>query len=129
MSQLRRLKQKAQKESKLKIRRQKVIFSLCFVLTMVVSFAMLVVCAINNAPTLTTTIISGSVWLLFDIVYGCAIKNKWYILFDECTTSRISTDYNKNATQRKMDNWKGNCFKFAISVIVFLIHLILLFVI
>ena len=128
MSKFRRLKQKAQKENKSKIKRQKTIFSLCFVLTIVISFAMLVICAINNAPTLTTTIISGSAWLLFDIVYGYAIKNKWPLLFDECTTGRISPNYNKNEAKRKKDNWEGNCLKFAISVILFLIHLVLFFV-
>ena len=127
MSQLRKLKQKAQIEHNLKVKRQKFIFSLCFIFTMAVSFLMLVVCAINKAPTLTTTIISGSVWFIFDILYAFAIKNKWYILVDECSTGRVHSDYNKIEAERKKDNWQGNCFKFAISVIIFLIHLGLLF--
>ena len=117
MSQLRKLKQKAQKEHNLKIKRQKTLFSLCFIITLVISFIMLVICAINNAPTLTTTIISGCVWFLFDILYAYAIKNKWYILFDECSTGRVSFDYKKTEAHRNEDNWQGNCLKFAISVI------------
>lgn len=127
MSQIRRLKQKLKKEHNVKIKRQKTIFSLCVVFTIVVSFAMLLVCAINDAPMLTTTIISGCVWLLFDIVFASALKNKWYILYDACPTSRLSYQV-KTETQRKKDNWEGNCFWFVICVTVFLIHVVLCFV-
>ena len=127
MSQLRKLKQRAQKEHDLKIKKQTVIFSVCFIFTMAVSFLMLIICTINNAPTLTTTIISGSAWLIFDVLYAYALKNKWYILFDECSTGRFHSDYGKNETERKKDNWQGNCLKFAISVTVFFAHLVLFF--
>ncbi len=127
MSQLRKLKQKARKEHILKIKKQKAIFSLCFIFTMIVSVVMLIICAINNAPTLITTIISGSTWFIFDVLYAYAIKNKWHILFDECSTGRFVSDYGKTETERRKDNWQGNCFKFAISVAIFLAHLVLLF--
>lgn len=127
MSQLRRLKQKLQKEHNSKIKRQKTLFSLCFVSTIAISFLMLVICAINQTPTLATTIISGCAWLLFDFLYAFAIKHKWYLLFDECSGGRFSSDLGKTEAVRKEDNWAGNCFKFAISVIVFLIHLVLFF--
>ena len=68
------------KEYYLKIKRQKTVFSLFFVITIVISFTMLIVCAINNAPTLTTIIVSGSAWFIFDILFAFAIKNKWHFL-------------------------------------------------
>ena len=125
MSQLRKLKQKAQKEYNSRIKRQKIVFSIFFVITIVISFTMLIVSAINNAPTLTTTIVSGSAWFIFDILFAFAIKNKWHFLFNECSGG-LHCNYNSNETdsQRKKDNWRGNCFKFAVSVAVFLIHLV-----
>ena len=127
MSQLRKLRQKVQKEHDLKIKRQKAVFSTFFIVTIVISFSMLIICVINNAPTITTTIISGSVWFLFDLLYAYAIKSKWYILFDECSTGRFQFDLIKTEIDRKKDNWQGNCFKFAISVAILLIHFVLLF--
>ena len=128
MSQLRKIKQKAQKEYKLKIKRQKTIFSFFFIVAVCVSFFMLILCAINNGPTFVTTIVSGSVWLVFDIIFACAIKRKWHILFDECSTGKVHSDFGKAEDERKKDNWQGNCFKFAISVAIFLLHLVVFFV-
>ena len=88
---------------------------------------MLVFCAVNHAPTIITTIISGCSWLLFEIVFAYAIKSKWHILFDECSTGRVSFDYNKTEALRKSNNWKGNCFKFVISTIILLVHIVLTF--
>ena len=127
MSQLRKIKQKARKEYNLKIKRQKAVFSIFFIVTIVISFTMLITCAVNKAPTLITTVVSGSAWLVFVILYAYAIKNRWYILFDECTTGRYHSDFNKTENERKNDNWQGNCFKFAMSVVILLIHLVLLF--
>ena len=128
MSQLRKQKQKAQKEYNLKIKRQKTVFSIFFIVTIVISFTMLIICAANNAPTLTTTIISGSAWFTFDVLFAFAIKNKWCFLFD-VSSGGLHYNYNnkKTETERKKDNWKGNFLKFAISVAVFIIHLILFF--
>ena len=128
MSQLRKLKQKKREENRRKTKRQKAFFQCVFILTIIISFIMLIVCVINNAPTLTTTIISGIAWLLFDIIFAYAIKNKWSFLFDECSTGRLSCDYTKTDSQRKRDNWQGNCLYFAISIIIFIIHLVVLFV-
>ena len=129
MSKRRRLKQKLQKERDKKIKRQKAIFSFSFIVTMLISFIMLCIYAANGAPTLPALIISGCAWLLFDVLFAYAIKNKWYLLFDQCSTGRVSFNYDKPEEERKNDNWEGNCFKFVISLIIFLIHLILLFVI
>ena len=87
---------------------------------------MLVICVINNATTLITTVISGCAWLIFDLLFAYAIKNKWTLLFAECSTGRVSSDYRKTDTQRKKDNWQGNCFKFAIGIAILAIHMILL---
>lgn len=127
MSQLRKMRKKVHKEHNLKIKRQKAIFSVCFVFTIASSLIVLVFCAINESITLATIIISGCAWLLFDIVYAYAIKNKWHLLFDECSTGRFSLDCNQTEAQRKKDNWQGNRFKFVISVIILLIHIVLLF--
>lgn len=128
MSQLRRLKQKTCKEYNAKSKRQKALFSLCFISTIVVSFAMWVVCAIQNSLSLTPLIISGSVWLVFDVVFAVAIKNKWSFLFDNCTGGFRYTDGNdKTEAERRKDNWRANCFSFAIAVVIFLLHLVLLF--
>ncbi len=128
MSQLRKFRKKAQKEYDLKIKRLKAIFSIFFTVTIVISFTMLIICAINNAPTLTTTIVSGSAWFIFDVLFAFAIKNKWYFLFDECSGGlHYNYNNNKTKTERKKDNWQGNRFKFAISVVILLIHLVLLF--
>ena len=127
MSKLRKLKQQVQKQSNLKIKRQKTMFSTCFILTLIISFIMLVICAINNAPTLVTTLISGCAWLIFDLLFAYAMKNKWTLLFEECSTGRVSSDYGKTDAQRRKDNWQGNCFKFGISIAVLVIHVILLF--
>ena len=124
--QLRKLRQ-VQKQHNLKIKRQKTVFSTCFVLTMIVSLIMLVICAINKGPTLITTLISGCAWLIFDLLFALSIKNKWALLFDECSTGRVSFDYHKTDMQRRKDNWQGNCFKFAISIAVLAIHVIFLF--
>ena len=129
MSKRRRLKQKLQKERDKKIKRQKAIFSFSFIVTMLISFIMLCIYAANGAPTLPAIIISGCAWLLFDVLFAYAIKNKWYLLFDQCSTGTVSFNYDKPEEERKNDNWEGNCFKFVISLIIFLIHLILLFVI
>ena len=102
-------------------------FSTCFILTLIISLIMLVICAINKAPTLVTTLISGCAWLIFALLFAYAIKNKWAFLFDECSTGRVSSDYHKTDMQRRKDNWQGNCFKFAISIAVLAIHVILLF--
>ena len=125
--QLRKLRQQVQKQHNLKIKRQKTVFSTCFVLTMIVSLIMLVICAINKGPTLITTLISGCAWLIFDLLFALSIKNKWALLFDECSTGRVSFDYHKTDMQRRKDNWQGNCFKFAISIAVLAIHVIFLF--
>ena len=127
MSQIRKLKQRLQKEHNLKIKRQKTMFSTCFIITLIISLIMLVICAINKAPTFTTTVISGCAWLIFDLLFAYAVKNKWTLLFDECSTGRVSLDYRKTETQRRKDNWQGNVFKFAISIAVLVIHVILLF--
>ena len=95
------------------------------ILTMIISFIMLVICAINNAPTLITTTVSGCAWLFFDLLFAYAIKNKWTLLFDECSTGRVSSNYNKTDMQRRKDNWQGNVFWFAISIAVLVIHVIL----
>ena len=129
MSKLRRLKQKLQKERNKKNERQKVIFSFSFIVTMLISFVMLCIYAAKGEPTLPPIIISGCAWLLFDILFAYAIKNKWYLLFEQCSTGRVSFNYDKPEEERKNDNWEGNCFKFVISLIIFLIHLILFFVI
>ena len=126
MSQLRKLKQQVQKQSNLKIKRQKTVFSTCFILTLIISLIMLVICTINNAPTLVTTLISGCAWLIFDFLFAYAIKNKWTLLFDECSTGRVSSDYHRSDMQRRKDNWQGNVFKFIISIAVLAIHVILL---
>ena len=128
MSQLRKLKQKAQKEYNSRIKRQKIVFSIFFVITIVISFTMLIVCAINNAPTLTTTIVSGSAWFIFVILFAFAIKNKRYFLFDECSGG-LHYNYNNKKTEaeRKKENWQGNCFKFVIGIAIFIIHLVLFF--
>ena len=127
VSQLRKLKQKVQKQRNTKIKRQKTVFSTCFIITLIISLIMLVICAINKDPTFTTTVISGCAWLIFDFLFAYAIKNKWTLLFDECSTGRVSSDYHKTDMQRRKDNWQGNCFKFAISIAVLAIHVILLF--
>ncbi len=129
MSQLRKLKQKARKEYNSRIKRQKIVFSIFFIVTIVISFTMVIVCTIKNVPTLTTTIVSGSAWLIFDVLFAFAIKNKWYFLFDECSGG-LHYNYNNKKTEaeRKKDNWQGNCFKFAVSIVMLLIHLILLFI-
>ena len=128
MSQLRKLRKNAQKEYNLKIKRQKTVFSIFFIVTIVISFTMLIICAANNAPTLTTTIISGSAWFMFDVLFAFAIKNKWCFLFDDCSVG-LHYNYNnkKTETERKKDNWQGNCFKFALCVVILLIHFVLLF--
>ena len=128
MSQLRKLKQNAQKEYNSRIKRQKIVFSIFFVITIVISFTMLIVCAINNAPTLTTIIVSGSAWCIFDILFAFAIKHKWHFLFNECSGG-LHYNYNNSKTEaeRKKDNWQGNCFKFVISIVIFIIHLVLVF--
>mgnify|MGYP003305850773 CR=1 FL=1 len=128
MSQLRKLRKKAEKDFELKIKRQKSTFSIFFVLTIVISFTMLIICAINNAPTLIATIVSGSAWFIFDVLFAFAIKNKWHFLFNECSGG-LHYNYNNSKTEaeRKKDNWQGNCFKFAICVVILLIHLVLLF--
>ena len=125
MSKLRKLRQQEQKKHNLKIKRQKTIFSICFIFTILISFTMLLICAINNAPTLTTTVVSGCAWLIFDLLFAYSIKNKWSLLFEECSTGRVSADYHKTDTQRRQDNWQGNCLKFAISIVVLAIHVIL----
>ena len=127
VSQLRKLKQQVQKQSNTKIKRQKTVFSMCFIITLIISLIMLVICAINKAPTFTTTVISGCAWLIFDFLFAYAVKNKWAFLFDECSTGRVSSDYHKTDMQRRKDNWQGNVFKFAISIAVLAIHVILLF--
>ena len=127
MSQLRKRRQQIEKQHNIKIKRQKTVFSSCFILTLTISFIMLIICAINNAPTLTTTVTSGCAWLVFDLLFAYAIKNKWTLLFDECSTGRVSSDYHKSDMQRRKDNWQGNVFKFAISIAVLTIHVILLF--
>ena len=127
MSKLRKLRKQVQKQQKLKIKRQKTVFSSCFIFTLIISFIMLVICAIKNAPTLTTTVISGCAWLIFDLLFAYAIKNKWTLLFEECSTGRVSSDYGKTDAQRRKDNWQGNCFKFGISIAVLVIHVILFF--
>ena len=128
MSQLRKLRKKAQKEYNLKIKGQKAIFSILFIVTIIISFTMLIICAINSAPTPTTTIVSGSAWFIFDVLFAFAIKNKWYFLFDGCSGGlHYNYNNNKTETERKKDNWQGNRFKFAISVVILLIHLVLLF--
>ena len=127
MSQMRRLKRELQKRHNSRLKRQKTIFSFSFILTIIISFTMLALCAINRAPTITTTLISGCFWLLFDIIFAYAIKNKWRLLSDECSTGRISFDSDQTEAQRKKDNWQGNCFKFALSVIILLVHIVLLF--
>lgn len=128
MSRLRRLKQKARREYAFKLKRQKNLFSFVFIVTILISFLMLVVCAIYDRPTLMTTIISGTAWLVFDILYAYAIKRKWYMLFEFCSPGILTGDEFKTEAEIKQDNWQGNCFKFAISVIVFIGHLILFFV-
>lgn len=125
MSQLRKLRQQEQKQHNLKIKRQKTMFSACFILTLIISFIMLVICAINKGPTLITTAISGCAWLIFDFLFAYAIKNKWTLLFDECSTARVSSDNHKTDMQRRKENWQGNCFKFAISIAILAIHVIL----
>ena len=128
MSQLRRLKQKARKEYGAKSKRQKALFSLCFIPTIVISLVMLVVCAINDAFSFATTIISGSVWFVFDVVFTVAIKNEWSFLFDQGIGGFRYTDgNNKTEAERRKDNWRANCFSFAIAVVIFLLHLVLLF--
>ena len=127
MSQLRKLKQQVQKQHDLKTKKQKTMLSTCFVLTLIISLTMLVVCTINNAPTFATTVISGCAWLIFDLLYLYAIKNKWAFLFDECSTGRVSSDYHKTDRQCQNDNWQGNVFKLFISIAVLAIHVILLF--
>lgn len=127
MSQMRQLKRELKKQHDARRKTQKIIFSFCFILAIITSFTMLVLCAINHAPTITTTIISGCAWLLFDMVYACAIKNKWHLLFDECSTGRVSLAHGKTEAQRKKDNWQGNCLKFVVSVIILLIHVVALF--
>ena len=128
MSQLRRGKQRARRERDLKIKRQKTILSVGFVFTIIISFSMLIVCAVNNAPTLTTTIVSGSVWLLFDILFAYAIKKKWFVLFDECNNGRLSFNYTEREPERRKNNWEGNICKFVTSVVILLIHLVLFFI-
>ena len=76
MSQLRKLRKQEQKHHNLKIKRQKTVFSSGFILTLIISFIMLVICAINNAPTLITTTVSGCAWLIFDLLFAYAMKNK-----------------------------------------------------
>ena len=127
MSQLRKLRKQEQRHHNLKIKRQKTVFSSGFILTLIISFIMLVICAINNAPTLITTTVSGCAWLIFDFLFAYAIKNKWTLLFDECSTGRVSSDYNKTDMQRRKDNWQGNVFKFAICIAILVIHVILFF--
>ena len=127
MTQLRKLRKQEQKQYKLKTKRQKTVFSTCFIITLIISFIMLVICAINNAPTLITTTVSGCAWLIFDLLFAYAMKNKWTLLFEECSTGRVSSDYGKTDAQRRKDNWQGNVFKFAISIAVLAIHVILLF--
>ena len=104
MSKMRKLKQQVHKLHDLKIKRQKTVFSTCFILTMIISFIMLVICAINKGPTLITTAISGCAWLTFDLLFAYAIKNKWTLLLDECSTGRVSSDYHKTDMQRRKDN-------------------------
>ena len=129
MSQLRKLKQKLNRDFDLKVRRQTLIFSFFFIFTIMVSFSMLFVCAMNNAPTMTTTLVSGSAWLVFDMIFGYAIKKKWSLLFDECSAG-THAKYNplKTLSERKKDNWQGNCLKFVISIVVLIIHLVLLLI-
>ena len=127
VSQLRKLKQQVQKQRNTKIKRQKTVFSTCFIITLIISLIMLVICAINKAPTFTTTVISGCAWLIFDFLFAYAIKNKWTLLFDECSTGRVSSDYHKTDMQRRKDNWQGNVFKFAICIAILGIHVILFF--
>ena len=128
VSQLRRLRQQIHNQHNLKIKRQKTVFSTCFIITLIISLIMLVICAINKAPTFTTTVISGCAWLIFDFLFAYAVKNKWAFLFDECSTGRVSSDYHKTDMQRRKDNWQGNVFKFAISIAVLTIHVILFFI-
>ena len=116
-----------QKQRNTKIKRQKTVFSTCFIITLIISLIMLFICAINKAPTFTTTVISGCAWLIFDFLFAYAIKNKWTLLFDECSTGRVSSDYNKTDMQRRKDNWQGNVFKFAICIEILVIHVILFF--
>ena len=125
MSQLGKLRKQEQKQYKLKTKRQKTVFSTCFIITLIISLIMLVICAINKAPTFTTTVISGCAWLIFVFLFAYAVKNKWAFLFDECSTGRVSSDYHKTDMQRRKDNWQGNCFKFGISIAVLVIHVIL----
>jgi len=74
VSQFRRLRQQIHNQHNLKIKRQKTVFSTCFIITLIISLIMLVICAINKAPTFTTTVISGCAWLIFDFLFAYAKK-------------------------------------------------------
>lgn len=128
MSQLRRLKKAMKKERERKIKRQKAIFSLCFIVTIAISFIMLVICAINNAPTVTTTVVSGCARLMFEVVFAIAINKKWYLLSDKCFMGRISFPIYNTESERRKDNWQGNLIKFWFGVGVLVIHAVLLLV-
>ena len=76
---------------------------------------------------LDVTLAGEGAWLIFGFLFAYAIKNKWTLLFDECSTGRVSSDYHRSDVQRRKDNWQGNVFKFTISIAVLVIHVILFF--
>ena len=125
VSNFRRLQQKARKRYQRKLKIQKATFSTVCILTIIITFSMMFVWGMNDGPTLETVIISASGWLVFDTLFAYAIKNKWYMLYDECD-GFLHHDYThvKTEPERQKDNWQGNCVWFVLSIAVLLIHLI-----
>ena len=125
VSNFRRLQQKARKRYQRKLKIQKATFSTICILTIIITLSMMFVWGMNDGPTLETVIISASGWLVFDTLFAYAIKNKWYMLYDDCAHV-LAQDYThvKTEPERQKDNWQGNCCWFALSIAVLLIHLI-----
>lgn len=54
------------------------VFSFCFCATILISFAMLVVCAVYQKMLLWTELVFTVTWGMFTAFFTYCIKNKWW---------------------------------------------------
>ncbi len=120
MSHLQRLKQKYKTQSANRKKRQKIVFSVFFCLTVALSAVMLIICCFHRQMPLWVEIVFTAVWNTFTLFFAYGIKRKWWFFSEEGYYVHVTGWVNaQNA-------WGGSIRLFVISLIIsvgFVIHL------
>lgn len=121
MASFRKARQHYRKKQEQKRMWQQRLFSFVFCTTILISVALLIVCAIHQKMFLWAEIAFTITWGLFTFFFAVCLKKKYWFFSEPHFWSKVGWISEKAA-------WKASVFEFSISLVIFVFFLVHLLV-